>query len=166
MTQQTEDGYKSELFNTVMDYLCNIPIFDALKSSELKTIAHFMNCYDACEGDAIFLEGEKGDYVCFVVEGTLEVSKTSSSGERTVLTTLSSGHSIGEMSVIDDFPRSATVVALTRSRLITMSRKDFDTLVEEHPKIGINILKGVARVLSINLRKTSGQLAERMLPVL
>ncbi|MBI4537477.1 MAG: cyclic nucleotide-binding domain-containing protein [candidate division NC10 bacterium] len=156
---------RAEVLATVLDSLCAIPMFDGLKTSELKTIARYMNCLDVGEGDVVFLEGEQGDYVCFVASGSLQVTKTSPDGQPTVLTTLSQGESIGEMAVIEDAPRSANVVALSPARLVTLARPDFESLLAHHPAIGIGILKGIARVLSRNLRKTSGQLAERMLPV-
>jgi CRP-like cAMP-binding protein len=157
---------RAEALAAVLDSLCAIPMFDGLKSSELKAAARYMSCLDLEEGDVVFLEGEPGDYVCFVAEGSLQVTKTSPGGQATPLTTLSKGQSIGEMAVVEDAPRSANVVALTKTRLVTLSRQEFETLLQGHPAIGINILKGITRVLSRNLRKTSGQLAERLLPIL
>jgi CRP-like cAMP-binding protein len=163
--ENLDEKARAEALATVLDSLCAIPMFDGLKTSELKTIAGYMNCLEVGEGDAVFLEGEPGDYVCFVASGKLQVTKSSPGGQPTVLTTLSQGQSIGEMAVIEHAPRSANVVALGATRLVTMSHQDFDSLLANHPAIGIKILKGIARVLSRNLRKTSGQLVERMLPV-
>ncbi len=154
-----------EAFARALDLLCAIPMFNELKTSELKVIAGHMNLCEVDEGDVVFLEGERGHYVSFVVEGSLEVSKATATGARTVLTRLSQGQSIGEMAVIDEAPRSATVIALTKSKLLTLSRQSFESILEEHPAIGISILKGIARILSANLRRTSGPLAERLLPV-
>jgi CRP-like cAMP-binding protein len=160
-----DEAARHDALDTVLDSLCAIPMFDGLTSSDLKVIAQYMNCLDVGPGDVVFLEGEPGDYVCFVASGALEVSKASPAGQLTLLTTLSQGQSIGEMAVIEDAPRSATVVAQSAARLVTLSRRDFESLLATHPTIGISILKGIARVLSHNLRRTSGQLAERILPV-
>jgi CRP-like cAMP-binding protein len=160
-----DENARREALDSILDSLCGIPMFDGLTTAELKTIARYMNCFEVGEGDVIFLEGEKGDYVCFVAEGGLEVTKSTPAGARMVITRLSQGQSIGEMAVIEDAPRSANVVAVSPARLVTLSRQDFDAVLEQHPKIGISVLKGIARLLSRNLRKTSGQLAERMLPV-
>jgi CRP/FNR family cyclic AMP-dependent transcriptional regulator len=81
------------------------------------------------------------------------------------VTRLSQGQSICEMVVIDEAPRSATVIAVSKSRLLTLSRQNFEAILEQHPAIGIRMLKGIARVLSANLRRTSRLLAERLLPV-
>lgn len=160
-----ESGGRGESLEETLDALCTIPMFEGLKTAELRAIAGFMNCFEVAAGDAVFLEGEPGDYVCFVAEGRLEVSKASPAGGRTAITTLTRGQSIGEMAVIEEAPRSATVLALSGARLVTLSRRDFDALLERHPQIGIGLLKGIARILSRNLRRTSGLLAERTLPL-
>jgi CRP/FNR family cyclic AMP-dependent transcriptional regulator len=154
-----------EDFAKALDLLCSIPMFNDLKSPELKLIAARMDFCEVDEGDVVFLEGERGHYVCFVAHGSLEVTKATGAGARTVLTRLSQGQSIGEMAVIDEAPRSATVIAVAKSRLLTLSRQNFEAILEQHPAIGIRMLKGIARVLSANLRRTSRLLAERLLPV-
>jgi CRP-like cAMP-binding protein len=53
----------------------------------------------------------------------------------------------------------------TKSTLLILTRKDFEKLLEQHPQIGIKILKGLAKLLSMNLRKTSSLLADHMLPI-
>jgi CRP-like cAMP-binding protein len=93
----------------------------------------------------VFEEGDRGDYVCFVVEGSLDVLKKSETGEEILISTLSKGRSIGEMSVIDDLPRSATIKARTKSTLLTLSRENFDYILAEHSTIGVKIIKGSIR---------------------
>jgi CRP/FNR family cyclic AMP-dependent transcriptional regulator len=82
-----------------------------------------------------------------------------------VISTLSKGRSIGEMSVIDKTPRSATVKAKTKATLVALSAEGFDLILDQYPKIGIKILKGISRLLSQNLRKTSSRLADHLLPM-
>ncbi len=150
----------------IAEFLGSIPLFAGLTSSELLIVAEHLDCLEAEAGDVIFVEGEPGDYVCFVMEGTLDVFKGRSEGQRSWLTALSKGHSAGEMALIEGAPRSATVVAAAPARLLTLAQQDFNLLLAAHPAIGISLLKGIARILSANLRRTSGQLAERMLPVM
>lgn len=149
----------------INNFLITIPIFEGLNSEELRIIAKHMNLIDVSAGEIVFNEGDAGDCVCFVVDGTLDVVKKSEIGDSTVISTLSKGHSIGDMAVIDEFPRSATVKARTKATLIKFSRENFDYIVERHSSIGVKILKGVSRLLSLNLRKTSSRLADYMLPI-
>ncbi len=156
---------ESKITGLIIDSLAEIPLFDDLEPIELRTVARYMHFVEAEEGDLVFEEGEAGDYVCFVANGTLSVIKESKSGEQAKITSLSRGRSIGEMAVIDEFPRSATVIASTKATLLTLNRGNFQLLLDNHPKAGIPILKGIARLLSMNLRRTSGQLADMMLPL-
>lgn len=156
---------ESKITGLIIDFLSAIPLFGELNEDEIKTIARHMHYLEVEEGELIFEEGEDGDYVCFVVSGTLSVIKESKSGERVTITTLSKGRSIGEMAMIDEFSRSATVIASTDAKLITLKRNGFQLLLDNHPETAIPILKGIARLVSMNLRKTSGQLADLMLPL-
>ncbi len=145
--------------------ILNIPILGTLKDKELMVIEKYLNFIELTPGEIVFEEGDPGDFVCFVVEGSLDVVKTSETGEDIVISTLSKGRSIGEMAVIDELPRSATVKARTKATLLTLSRENFEYILSEHSNIGVKILKGIARLLSLNLRKTSSRLADYMLPL-
>jgi CRP-like cAMP-binding protein len=149
----------------VVDFLVNIPMFDSLSPEDLRLVAGQMNFMDLNPGEILFHEGEKGDYVCFVAEGSLDVVKRSGKGHHATLATLTRGRSIGEMAVIDEFPRSATVRARTAAALVILTRRAFDLILEEHPDIGIKLLKGISRLLSQAMRKTSSRLADYMLPL-
>jgi len=149
----------------LIGFLTNIPLFDELKRAEIKGISKHMDFIELKKEEILFREGEKGNYVCFVVEGTLDVIKQALTGESVVITALHRGRSIGEMSVIDDFPRSATVKARTDSKLIILTKEGFDLILGKDPQLGIKILKKISRLLSLNLRKTSSRLADYMLPL-
>ena len=164
--EETTTGAGSAITQTIIQFLIlNIPILGRLKDKELKIIIKYMNVIKIIPGEIVFEEGDTGDYVCFVVDGTLDVVKKSETGESIVISTLSKGGSIGEMAVIDELPRSATVKARTKSTLITLSQENFNYILAEHSTIGVKVLKGIARLLSMNLRKTSSRLADYMLPL-
>lgn len=149
----------------IIDFLVDIPMFDDLHPQELNTVARYTNYIEVKAGDHIFKEGDKGEYVCFVTSGSLDVLKMTETGGNVIIATLAKGSSIGEMSVIDEYPRSATVRARTQATFLTLTRTGFDSILKEYPNIGIKILKGISRKLSLNLRQTSSRLADFMLPV-
>ena len=155
----------SRMSTAIIDFLLEISIFDSLGSDELRVVAKYMNFMDFRPREIVFREGEKGDYVCFVAEGSLTVLKKNEKGRHVTIALLNKGRSIGEMSVIDDFPRSATVKARKETTLVILTRKGFNQILEIYPNIGVKILKGISRLLSMNLRKTSSQLADYMLPL-
>jgi CRP-like cAMP-binding protein len=140
-------------------------LFDSLSSNELDIVSKHMNVVTIDQDEVIFREGDKGDYVCFVVEGSVEVLKQTGESKSVVLNRLRKNSTIGEMALIDEYSRSATVRVVTQSTLVTLSRTSFDRIIEDHPRIGIKILKGISRLLSLNLRKTSSRLADYMLPL-
>jgi len=148
---------------TIINFLIGIPLFDRLDAGELAIIADHMNYFKIKKGETLFSEGDRGDYVCFIAEGQLDVIKESAGGEAVVIATLSKGRTIGEMSIIDHTPRSATIKARTDALLVVLTGKGLDHILETHAKIGIKILKGLARLLSMSMRKTSSQLADYML---
>ncbi len=143
-------------------HLSNVAIFSYLSQTDLQVIEKYMFFNTINPGEFVFKEGEKGDYVCFVIHGTLEVIKINSNDQPVVLTHLNKGASIGEMALIDRLTRSASVRASVPTGLVVLTRKGFEMILRLHPEIGINILKGVASLLSLNLRKTSEQLAQFM----
>jgi CRP-like cAMP-binding protein len=113
-------------------------------------------------GEHLFTEGEKGDYMCFVVRGLLDVLKKTSVGDYRVITRLGKGNTIGEMSIIDKAPRSASVIARQPSVVILLTKKGFDRLSDTYPAITVTLLKKIMRLLSLNMRLTTSKLADHL----
>ncbi len=154
-----------KMYALKVEYFNKIPIFDSLKPDELKILIKYMNCIGFHEGDIIVKEGEKGNYVFFILEGQLEVIKEANENQYATINVIGKGRSIGEMSMIDETPRSATLRAKTDLVLLRLTKDGFNTIMQEHHEMGIKILKGMARLLSMNLRKTSSRLADYMTPM-
>src|SRR6188508_2749269 len=77
------------------------------------------------DGQILFRRGDAGDGCYWLETGTLKVVVASSSGEERILAVLGPGSIVGEFAVLDSLPRSATVVAMRPSRLLFLSRADF-----------------------------------------
>ena len=106
------DQKTKKTHDTLIDIIMDIPFFEMLDSNELAVVAKHMNYYDIAKGDILFNEGDPGDSVCFVVSGALDVFKQSATPGQTVrIATITKNRSIGEMAVIDEYTRSATVAA-------------------------------------------------------
>jgi CRP-like cAMP-binding protein len=155
----------TNLSKAVVDLLIAIPMFDQIKADDLKVVARHMHFMDFEPKEIIFSEGDKGDFICFVTKGFLNVLKKNEKGKNAAIASLGRGRSLGEMALLDDFPRSATVRAKTGATLLILTRKNFEKVLKDHPEIGIKLLKGLARLLSMNLRKTSSLLADYMPPM-
>lgn len=154
----------------ISDLLHHSSFFKTLNEDELMIVAEHIHVIEIDPGKILFKEGDKGDCLYFIVDGELDVIKESVSGralgiDQVRINTLSKGRSIGEMSIVDKIPRSATVKARTKASLVTLTLGGFDSICENYPKIGIKIMKELSRLLSMNMRKTSSRLADYMLAI-
>jgi CRP/FNR family transcriptional regulator, cyclic AMP receptor protein len=144
------------------DLILTLPLFDAFKSDELDILARHMNHTEIMRGEHLFVEGDQGDFMCFVVRGLLDVLKKTTIGDYRVITRLGKGNTIGEMSIIDKSTRSATVVARQPSVVIILTKKGFDILTGHYPSVGVTLLKKIMRLLSLNMRLTTSKLADTL----
>ncbi len=145
-------------------FLISLPIFSSFKMDELSILARHMSFIDLHRGEYLFVEGDQGTFMGFVVQGVLEVLKRSESGENIPLVRLTRGSSIGEMALIDKSPRSATVIARQPTTMVTLTDRGFELLAEKFPALGIKVIQKIARLLSLNMRRTSSKLADLMHP--
>lgn len=146
--------------------MLRVPIFEKLDFNEMAIVEKFVFSCNFEEGEVIFNEGSHGRSMYFVVDGVLDViKKKEDSDEKVLITEITQGHSVGELALIDGFVRSAMIKAKTNGVFIALKREDFETLQDKHPKIAIKIVKGIARVISLNLRKTSLEITKLMMPI-
>jgi len=99
-------------------------------------------------GDVVFRQGEPADALYFVVSGTIGISYREAGGDERRLARVQPPDTVGEMAILSDAPRSATATALRDSRLLRLSRRDFEALTAEHPATMLYF----ARLLSDRLR--------------
>ena len=97
------------------DELCQMiesaRMFSDFSRAEVQNIANYTHAYEVVPGATLFREGEKGQYMCLIVEGKVNILKDTGDGERKVITTVRAGQTMGEMSLLDDLPYSATATA-------------------------------------------------------
>ncbi|NCB39499.1 MAG: cyclic nucleotide-binding domain-containing protein [Erysipelotrichia bacterium] len=89
----------------------------------------------------VFKEGDKGDALYIVKSGKTNILKRNSSGIDSVLATLSKGAVIGDMAIIDEQPRSASVATVQDTTFLIITKDDFRDLLSEMPEISFQILK-------------------------
>jgi aquaporin Z len=107
-------------------------------------------------GDVVMREGDSGDEAYLVEQGTLEVRRTGAHGAAVMLASLGRGDWVGEMSLLLDEPRSATVVATSDAQLRRVTRETFGRVLAEDPRRTQELLRQLAR----RVREASGRLAE------
>jgi CRP-like cAMP-binding protein len=135
----------------IVEMLNQIPIWSGLSNQDLHSIVRLAKDlrYDA--GEVIVKKGESGVGFYLILDGSVEVK----SGE-TLLSKLGRGQFFGEMSVLDDEPRSADVIAVEPSRCLALTPWGFEALVSNHPKIALKMLRELVR----RLRETNKAFSE------
>ena len=84
--EETKEAVKGKISKAVINFLIsNIPIFSRLEDKELMMIEKYMTLVDITPGQIIFKEGDKGDYVCFVLDGSMDVLKRSRSVKLSII---------------------------------------------------------------------------------
>jgi CRP-like cAMP-binding protein len=145
---------------TIKILMGEIPLFDQLTHVQKEHLAEFIQYAFYKSNKAIFTEGEKGETLYYIISGRVEVIKDSLSGEKTVLAKYRKGVTIGEMSLVDNSTRSATVRATEDTEMLYLTRENFEKILGLYPQTGIRVLKNIAAHLSLRLRDASGKLAD------
>jgi CRP/FNR family cyclic AMP-dependent transcriptional regulator len=135
-------------------------MFGDLEHHEIERIAPYISVYRAREGNRVMEEDDRESYMFILVKGRLQIIKRDEDNTNKKLAIVREGKSIGEMSVIDGMHHSATVVALQESELLLLTKHNFDMLVERNPEVGVILLRKIANLMSLRLRRTSGVLVD------
>ena len=154
-----------------LDVLRKVPLFESLQEGELRSFAELTRERTHPKGSVILFENDPGDSLFLVASGQVKVVLIGEDGREVILSVLGEGSFFGEMSLIDDFPRSAHVIAMEDSRLLTLRREDFQTRLRSSPDIAIALLRELSRRLrradekigSLVLLDVNGRVADLLL---
>lgn len=138
----------------------NAQMFKDLEWAQIKALADYVQIYRAAPGAVLFREGDKGDFMCVVLEGKLEVHKEDNRHVEKTVTTIFPGRSLGEMTIVDGEPRSATAVAVAQSTLAVLTQENFMQIMRDKPALSAKLLLKIAQLISQRLRLTSGILVD------
>jgi len=138
------------------------PLFENFNLAEIRLLSHFMEAYRAGPGQEIIHEGEQGDFMLLMIEGSVEVFKQDRWNTPKLIATVDAGKTLGEMSMIDGEPRFATCVAAEPCVIAVLSRENLARIILEQPILGAKILMELVLMLSQRLRQTSIKLVGLM----
>jgi CRP-like cAMP-binding protein len=143
-------------------HLKRMPFFAGFDDDEIGSLAASMRAYRADTGDAVFIESQQAGYMCVVIEGKLDIIKETARGNSRKINTVEAGKLIGEMSLIDGLPHSATAIAAQPSLLAALTGEALAQLTSSNPRLGAKLYHKIAELLSSRLRKTDAELAKRL----
>jgi CRP-like cAMP-binding protein len=134
-----------------------IPLFRELDDEDLSKVAEVATEETYTASNQVFVEGTQGDALFVVKYGTVLVLKKGREGKEEVAR-MGPGQHFGEMAVIDDDTRSATVEVIENTGLIRITRGDLENLLEQNDSLAHRVYKAFTKYLSRRLRQTTTDL--------
>ena len=127
--------------------LKTVPLFAGFLDDQLRTIASVVTRRNVPRGAIVIVEGDPTDSLYIVIAGRLKVMMSDADGKEVILAMLGPGEFFGEMGLIDDSPRSATVMAVEPCELIVLAKRDFKRCLVEHFDLAMTVMRGLVRRL-------------------
>ena len=142
----------------ITELLRSVSIFRDLDSGELARVAEVCREQSFVSGEYIFREGESGNRLYLIVDGEVRISREVPGSGEEALAVLKAGSLFGEMAVFDRSERSTDAISHGGTKLITISRSDFELLLDFNRDVAYKVLWAVVRSLSHRLRSTNDSL--------
>src|SRR5689334_4015124 len=127
------------------ELLQKVPLFELLDADEVKALSEQLDEKKVYAGQVVFNQGDQGGTMYVVQSGKVEISLIDDNKERVVLSTVEPGGIFGELSLLDNEPRSASAKALEESILFIIDRHDLEMLFRTHQHAALDILTMLSR---------------------
>ncbi len=154
MTNATETGSNPTAPREAL--IAQVPMFQLLDADERGALATVMREAGFPRGTVLFHHGDPGDETYIVTSGAVELSVRDKMGQNLVLTTAGHGDIFGELSLLDEGPRTATATAKEDSTVLVLERQDLKSFVRRRPDAALDIMAVMAR----RMRATDEQLQQ------
>jgi CRP-like cAMP-binding protein len=141
-----------------VEQLATVTLFKGLTLDALELIAQVAVEETHGVGTKIFQHGDAGDKLYLILEGKVRISREVQGMGEEALAVLGKGAVFGEMSLLDESPRSADARVHDRCRLLAISKDSFDDLLFLHKDLAYEVLWNVVRMLTGRLRETNDKL--------
>jgi CRP-like cAMP-binding protein len=138
--------------------LNRVAIFKDLDADELKQVADVCKQVKFVSGDYIFREGEQGNRLYLIVDGEVRISRDVPGSGEEALAVLKPGALFGEMAVFDRTERSTHAISNGGTTVLTISRPDFEMMLDFNRELAYKVLWACVRLLSSRLRSTNDSL--------
>ena len=142
-----------------VELLRNIPLFAKIVPSKLKLLAFTSERLTFSPGDSLFKQGDDGDALYVIMEGEADVLIDTPGGQITVAT-MGKNDFVGDIAVLCDVPRTATVTATSKLTTMRVTKDLFFQLVSQFPQIAIEIMRELARRLNVTTRKLQDEVSK------
>lgn len=127
--------------------LKNVPLFAVLPESQLLLLTSEVSRKAFTRNSTIISAGDTTDSLYVVISGRLKVMMSDNEGREVILSFLGPGEFFGEMGLLDDSPRSATVIAIEPCELLFLSKRDFKQCLEQNFDMAMTLMRGLVKRL-------------------
>lgn len=145
-----------------LEKLRQIPLFSSFKddNDSLAKVNDVCKIKHFDKDSVVISEGDRGDELYIVFDGSVEIRKRTRSGDEYTVVLLTAEHNIffGELGIVSDGERSATVITKSKSTFLTIKKDDFEEFCESHPTIGLHITREILKTIAERLRKTNNDM--------
>ena len=124
-----------------------VPLFSSCPDEQLRMLAAVVTRKSVSRSTVVLAGGDSTDSLYIVLSGRLKVLMSDADGKEVILSILSPGEFFGEMGLLDDSPRSASVVAIEPCELLSIAKRDFKKCLEENFEMSMAVMRGLVRRL-------------------
>jgi CRP/FNR family cyclic AMP-dependent transcriptional regulator len=124
-----------------------VPLFSSVPDEQLRTLATVVTRRSLTRGATVMVAGDQTDSLYIILSGRLKVMMSDAEGKEVILSILGPGEFFGEMGLIDDSPRSASVVAIEPCELLSIAKRDFNKCLAENFEMAMAVMRGLVRRL-------------------
>ena len=139
---------KSDLENVLM----SMPPFKKVGTKYIRLLLKLIHNRVYAANEYIFYQGDPGIGLYIIIKGEVLITQTDRDGDRFELVRLGKGDFFGEVALLDEEFRSASALAVKDSTLAVIFKPDLDDFIEEYPRQGILILRGLSQMIATRLR--------------
>jgi len=139
-------------FNRRIEFLQQIPLFAGLSRRDVETLFQCFFQRDYHRGEVLCDQGSLGRALFLLASGEAEAVRQDPQGKRVQLAVLKTGDYFGEMSFLDEHPRSASVIAREPLKAYIFYKTEFDELSDRAPSLGLTIVTRIAQLVAARLR--------------
>ena len=134
--------------------LRNVPLFAVLPEAQLLLLTGVVGRKSFPRGTTIISAGDTNDFLYIIISGRLKVMMSDDEGREVILAILGANEFFGEMGLLDDSPRSASVVALEPCELLSLSKRDFKKCLQDNFELSMTVMRGLVK----RLREADGKI--------
>ncbi|MGE5638598.1 MAG: Crp/Fnr family transcriptional regulator [Clostridia bacterium] len=124
-----------------------VPLFSSFPEDQLRTLAAVVTRKSVSRSTTVMAGGDPTDSLYIVLSGRLKVMMSDADGKEVILSILGPGEFFGEMGLIDDAPRSASVVAIEACELLSIAKRDFKKCLSDNFEMTTAVMRGLVRRL-------------------